>query len=133
MKVFLSVLAVCILGGSADPVVKVGIPGKCPKVPFVANFVSKEFVGKWFAAKETGKDIPCVSYDLKEIRPGHYHADVLPKKVTIDFDQISTETFDEGLKVEFKVNPYMDGGKAFVFATDYGELLPNKFSSALTN
>lgn len=116
-------LAVCgIALAAADPVVKVGIPGKCPKIPFVDSFVSKDFVGKWYAIKETGKETPCVTYDLKEVRPGHYHADVLPKKVTIEFDQEDVANFADGLDVTFKVNPYMDGGHVFVFATDYGKI-----------
>lgn len=127
------VLVVCCISlALAIPVVKVGIPGKCPKIPFVDNFVSKDFVGKWYAIKETGKEFPCVTYDLKEIRPGHFHADVTPKKVTIEFDHDNVENFDAGLDVSFKVNPYMDEGHAFVFATDYCEKFFCFFLNPLT-
>lgn len=121
MNSFVFALAVCIIGSSATPV-KVGIDGKCPAVAFVQDFESAKFLGKWFGIKETGKEIPCVNYQLEETRPDHFHVHVNPQNLTIEFDKINVDDFAEGLKVTFEVNPYMHGGDLKIFATDYGEL-----------
>jgi hypothetical protein len=114
-------LAFCVAKLSATPVEK-GIKGKCPEVNFVDNFDSPKAMGEWFSIKATGQIFPCLTYQLEETRPNHFHSFVTPPKLTMEFDKISVESFVDGLKVNFKMNPYMDGGKLKVFATDYGEL-----------
>lgn len=117
------VLAACIAASSAVPT-RVGFAGKCPVVPFVENFETTKFIGKWFAVKETGKEIPCVKYELEEIKPNHFHALVTPANVTIEFDKNSADDFSDGLRVIFRNNPFMNGGELRIFSTDYGELNP---------
>lgn len=122
-SLILFVFAIYTVGSLADPVKeKVGIEGKCPALPFVGDFDGSKFLGKWFAIKETGKEIPCVSYELEETRPDHFHAFVTPLNFTIEFDKKNVADWSEGLEVTFKLNPFMDGGDLTVFATDYGEL-----------
>jgi hypothetical protein len=104
---------------SAD---KTAFDGKCPEVSFVKDFDSTKFFGKWFAVKETGREIPCIYYNWEETRPNHFHGYVLPHNKTIEFDKVNAESFSEGLKVEFEPNVDINGGIFKVFATDYGEL-----------
>lgn len=114
-------MAVCCIGlSSAGPIVT-GFQGKCPEVPFVADFNSTAFLGSWFAIKETGRKIPCVTYNLEELAPGHYKSTVYPKKFSMEFTKKNVETFAEGMTVDFKINPFMDGGVLKVVATDYCE------------
>lgn len=122
-SIFVIALAVCFLGlSSAGPIVN-GFEGKCPEVPFVANFNETAFLGSWFAIKETGRKIPCVTYNLEELAPGHYKSTVYPKKFSMEFTKKNVETFAEGMTVDFKINPFMDGGVLKVVATDYCEFL----------
>lgn len=117
------VLAICAVGSLADLVKeKVGIDGKCPLVPFVGDFDGLKFLGKWFAIRETGKEIPCVTYELDEPEPNHFHAFVTPKNFTMEFDKKNVDDWSQGLGITFKINPFMDGGELRIFATDYGEL-----------
>lgn len=119
-----SVIAVLLVAATVvlavDPV-KVAIEGKCPDVPFVKDFDSTKFSGKWFSVKETGKSTPCVTYQLAETTPFHYEAFVYPLNFTIEFEKKNVEDFADGLSVSLKINPYVDGGVLKVFATDYGE------------
>lgn len=120
-SVFVIALAVCFVGlSSAGPIVN-GFAGKCPDIPFVPNFNATGFLGSWFAIKETGRKIPCVTYNLEELAPGHYKSTVYPKKFSMEFTKKNVETFAEGMTVDFKVNPFMDGGVLKVVATDYCE------------
>lgn len=121
-------LAVCIFSCSADPVVKVGVKGKCPNVPFVKDFDAAKFVGKWFAIRETGKEIPCVKYEITETEVNHYSAKVEPKGVTMEFKKNNVEDYAEGFTVSFPINPYMDGAILKVFETDYSEFIHSMFS-----
>ena len=111
------VLAIFVVGISA---VKVGVDGKCPEVSFVEDFDSSKFFGKWFSVRETGREIPCVSYDLEETRPNHYHGFVTPSNRTIELDKNNADSFSEGLKVTFADNTDIHEGTFKVFATDYG-------------
>lgn len=116
-------LAICAIGCSADPVVKVGIKGKCPEVDFVDDFDASKYLGKWFAIRETGKETPCINYDIKEVEVNHYSAKVEPKGVTMEFKKKNPESYADGYTISFPINPYMDGGVLKVFDTDYGKLL----------
>lgn len=116
--VFTFVLSACISGFSSE---KVGFEGTCPEVSFFKDFESSKFFGKWYAVKETGKEIPCVQYDWEETRPNHFHGFVSPQNVTIELDKINPEDFSDGLKVNFEAHPLMNGGNFKVFDTDYGE------------
>lgn len=118
-----SVIAIFLVAATvvlAEPV-KVAIDGKCPDVPFVKDFDSVKFSGKWFSMKETGKTTPCVTYQLAETASHHYEAFVYPLNFTIAFEKKNVEDFADGLSVSLKINPYVDGGVLKVFATDYGE------------
>ena len=110
--------ALCAIGCLADPVEKVGIKGKCPEVKFFDDFDASKFVGKWFAVRETGKEVPCVNYDVKEIEENTYSAKVEPKGVTMEFKKVP-----EGYRVNFPINPYMDQALLTVFNTDHGKLI----------
>lgn len=111
----------CTIGCFADPAVKVGIKGKCPDVNFVEDFDPAKYIGKWFAVKETGKETPCVFYELTEIEVNHYSAKVEPKGLTMEFKKNDDEDYAKGFTVSIPVNPYMHGGVLKVFATDYSE------------
>lgn len=122
MKSFIPfVLAAFAVASAAEFREKVAIDGKCPVVPFAENFDSEKFLGKWYAVKETGKEIPCVSYDLEETRPYHFHGFMTPLNLTVEFDKKNVDDFSEGLAVTFKVNPFMHEGVLRIFSTDYGE------------
>lgn len=115
------VLALCKLSSSVAVPYRVSFEGKCPVVKFVDDFDSSKFVGKWYAVKETGREVPCVSYELEETRSNHYHAYVKPANFTIEFDKKNVEDYADGLSVKIARNPYMNGGELKIFATDYGE------------
>lgn len=114
------VLSLFVLGSSSE---KIGFDGTCPEVSFVEDFDSAKFFGKWFSVKETGKEIPCVNYDIEETRPNHYHGYVFPQNQTIEFDKKNVENFSEGLKVSFLPNSYINDGVFKVFSTDYSKLV----------
>lgn len=120
---------ICVSSSEVPP--RVGIDGKCPLVKFVDDFDSAKFLGKWFAVKETGKEIPCVNYklDADDEKLHHFNAFVLPANVTFEFEKNNIYDFTDGLTVTFKANPYMDGGQLRIFATDYGEFYFISFAS----
>lgn len=120
---FVIVLALCALVSSVAIPPRVSFDGKCPVVKFVDDFDSSKFVGKWYSVKETGREIPCVSYDLEETRVNHYQAFVQPANFTIEFDKKNVEDYSEGFNVKLEFNPYMHGGSLKIFMTDYGKLL----------
>lgn len=99
--------------------------GKCPVLPFVDNFDARKFVGKWYVVKETDKDYPCVSFDIKKTRPYTYKAEfkaiIYPLKFNIELDKKSVDDTTEGFIVSAKKNPFMDGGDMRIFSIDYGK------------
>lgn len=124
MKFFIIsfVLAVWTVGSStAAP--GVGVDGKCPVVPFVENFDSARFIGKWYGIKQSGpKDIPCVTFQIEQPRPDYFESFMSPLNVTLKLTKTNADDYSEGLSVSFKVNPFLDDGNLRLFATDYGEL-----------
>lgn len=117
-----NVAALCLLISLVSAVpAKVAINGKCPSVAFVDDFESIKFIGKWFAIKETGKEIPCVTYELEERTTNHFHAYLQPQNATIELEKKNVESFSDGLSVQMEGNPYISDGELKVFDTDYGK------------
>jgi hypothetical protein len=128
MKTFVAIVFAILATAAASEIrPKTAIEGKCPDVPFVENFDATKFLGKWYSVKRTGKEIPCVSYDLEEVKPYTYKAVMSPTNFNIEFEKKNVEDYAEGYLITFKENPEMDGGDLKVFSTDYGKTY--KFSS----
>ena len=115
------VLVAFVASVSADPIV-VGFEGKCPEVPFVKDFDYSKFKGPWYAMKETGRKIPCIIYDIEETHEHHYQSFVQPKNFTMGFEKKNHEDFADGMIVDFKINPYLDGAILKIFSIDYRKL-----------
>lgn len=123
MKFLAVALAILATAAASEIRPKVAIEGKCPVVPFAENFDATKFLGKWFAVKETGKEIPCVSYDLEaDSKPFTYKAVMSPLNFNLEFEKKNAEDFAEGFAVTFKENPFINGGQLTIFSTDYGEI-----------
>jgi hypothetical protein len=114
-------VAVYSLASGSGPQENVAIEGSCPAVPFIENFNSERFLGKWYGVRESKPVVACSNYEIAETRPNHYHGLVWPLNVTYEFDKINPKDFSEGMRITFKENPYMDGGDLRVFSTDYGK------------
>lgn len=101
-----------------DHQARIPIEGKCPDLPFVKDFNSTEFSGKWFSVKETAITVPCVTYQFAQTSPYLYEAYASPLNYTTQFEKINVEDFADGFDIHFI--PYAYGGVMKVFATDYG-------------
>ena len=106
---------------TAGPIVA-GYHGTCPDVSFVKDFDFSKFKGMWYAIKETGMQIPCVTYNLEETRANHYHATEMPENLLMEFDKKNADDFTDGFSMKFQVNPFMDNADVKIFHLD-GELV----------
>jgi hypothetical protein len=128
MKCFVIAIVVAFVStASASPPVELakGLfeqPGKCPDVPFVKDFDSDKFVGKWFSIKQFNPfKWPCVSYELTKPTPTSFKSVLTPGDRVLDIEQAKADDVSQGYTVITEKMPLWYGGNLRVFATDYGE------------
>lgn len=123
MKLFAAVFVCAICTVTALSIIpeRDGVEGKCPVVPFVENFDGAKFLGKWYAIRQTGpKGVPCIYHQVEEPKPNYFEGFMTPINVTLKLTRTNANDFSEGLSVEVKEVPFLDGGNLRLFATDYG-------------